>query len=103
MKMREHIEGSDLTLSLEGNFDETTSLEIEKKIESILSGETKKLLLDLRGVKYVSSAGIRVLIIAHKRAVKTGKKVVIGEMSGKVKEILDTVGIMPLFSDGAGE
>ena len=102
MKFKEHIDGMDATLYLEGNFDETTSIDIEKKLDSVLSGEIKKLRLDLTDVQYISSAGIRVLIVAHKKAVKSGKKVIIEGMSSKVKDILDTVGILPLFSDGGG-
>ena len=103
MKIKEHIDGLDIVLSIEGNFDDNTSLEIEKKVENVLSGGIKILRLDLGSVQYISSAGIRVLIVAHKKAIKSGKKVIIGEMSDKVKEILETVGILPLFSDGEGE
>jgi anti-anti-sigma factor len=49
-------------------------------------------------VRYLSSAGIRVLIIAHKKGKKNNKQITLGEISVKVKDVLDTVGILPLFN-----
>ncbi len=97
MKIKEHIDGLNIVLSIEGNFDENTSLEIASKIDSVISGGINTLYLELEAVQYLSSAGISVLIVAHKKAVKGGKRVIISGMSDKVKEILQTVGILPLF------
>jgi len=53
-------------------------------------------------VSYISSAGICVLISAYKKAVKGNKKLLIGEMSPKVQEILGVMGVLPLFSGVIG-
>jgi len=82
---------------MHGIFDESTSPNIEDKISEVMGWAVKKISLDMENVKYISSAGIRILIIAHKKAVKSGKNLVIAGMSEKVKEILETVGILPLF------
>ena len=59
----EHIDGQDLTLSISGNFDESTSLDIEKKIEeTVAKEEIQSICIDLGNVRYLSSAGIRVLM-----------------------------------------
>ena len=52
--------GNELTISLEGRLDTLTSPEHEKKLESELDG-IDKLTFDLKGLKYISSAGLRVL------------------------------------------
>lgn len=98
MKIQEMTNGKDLTLVLEGNFDEMTSPMIEKRLEEVLEDDIESVTFNMRHVRYISSAGIRVLIIAHKRAMKNGKKVRIGEMSDKVREVIKIVGILPLFS-----
>lgn len=97
MKIKEHIEDKRLTLSLEGSFDDVSSPVIEEKLDKIFEQELDSVWLDLARVDYISSAGIRVLIIAHKKAVKSDMKLYMGEMSNKVREILEMVGIMPLF------
>ena len=98
MDIRKEVKEGELFLSLDGSFDETSSPDIEDELEDIMSGEANTINIDLSGVRYISSAGIRVLIIAHKRAVKSGKKIKIVGMSEKVNEILGTVGILSLFS-----
>ncbi|MDD3088459.1 MAG: STAS domain-containing protein [Candidatus Omnitrophica bacterium] len=82
---------------LEGNFDETSSRSVEEKMMECLSKDVKNIRFDMSKVKYVSSAGIRVLIIAYKKALKTGKKISLAAMSPKVEETIRTVGILPMF------
>ena len=94
----EKTKGSSCILELEGKIDDMSSDDVEWKMEELLSGEFKKIILDLSKVEYVSSAGIRVLIIAYKKSIKAGKKVIIEQMSGRVRAILETVGILSLFS-----
>jgi anti-sigma B factor antagonist/stage II sporulation protein AA (anti-sigma F factor antagonist) len=98
MKITEHADGEDLALILEGDLDESSSHKAEEKIKEALAQDAKNICLDMKGVHYVSSVGIRVLILAHKKAVKLGKKIILTKMSPKVKEILETVGILPLFA-----
>jgi len=90
--------GTTCLLELEGKIDDMSSEDVEEKMEQLLSGEFKKIVLDLSRVEYISSAGIRVLIIAYKKSIKSEKKVLIEQMSGRVRAILETVGILPLFS-----
>ena len=102
MKILENLDNDQLTLSLEGNFDEMTSSAVEEKFAEVLPGDAKKICFDLSDVQYISSAGIRVLISAYKKAVKSDKKVTIGNMSDKARGILEVVGILPLFAAGGG-
>jgi len=100
VKIGRHLGGDTIILTLTGNFDETTSPDVEKEIEKDLcKDEIKGIFFDLSGVDYISSSGIRVMIVAYKRAIKCGKKVMIKDMSEKVREILDTTGVLPLFTD----
>ena len=102
MKIFEDLRGDELTLSMHGIFDESTCPHIEDKISEVMGWNVRTVFLDMNNVKYISSAGIRILIIAHKKAVKNGKTLVISGMSEKVKEILETVGILPLFGSRGG-
>jgi len=97
MKIKEEVEGAALTVFMDGKFDETCSLEAGRKLGECLSRDVKNIRIDLGKVSYISSAGICELISVYKKAVKMDKRVTISEMSGKVREILDVVGILPLF------
>ena len=53
-------------LKIEGRLDTTTAPELEKAINA--EGEAlKNLVLDFKGVDYISSAGLRVLLTAQKK------------------------------------
>ena len=54
------------TIKLEGRLDTTTAPELEKTINNE-GDELKNLVLDFKGVDYISSAGLRVLLTAQKK------------------------------------
>jgi len=97
MKIQEDMRGDELVVSLAGSLDDMTSRGLEDQLDKLLSTEKPFLRFDLAKVEYISSTGIRVLILAHKKAVKQGKKVLLGEMSDKVHGVFDMLGILPLF------
>ena len=101
MRIREQADGDRVTLFLEGTFDESTSPAVEGKVDEALLTNASRICFDMSKVDYISSAGIRVMIIAHKKSIKSGKTIEVGEMSDKVQDVLDVVGILPLFGDPA--
>ena len=58
-------------IELEGRLDTTTAPALDKTIQSDI-GDTKNLVLDLKGLEYISSAGLRVLLSAQKKLQKIG-------------------------------
>ncbi|MCR5079410.1 MAG: STAS domain-containing protein [Bacilli bacterium] len=67
--------GSELLLELDGNLDTSTAPDLNKVINESLFGITS-LIIDLENVTYVSSAGLRVLLVAYKTMTKKGSMVV---------------------------
>ena len=63
--------GNEAVIEVVGRLDTTTAPVLDKMIgESI--PETSDLTLDLKGLEYISSAGLRVLLSAQKRMRKSG-------------------------------
>ncbi|MBR2700017.1 MAG: STAS domain-containing protein [Clostridia bacterium] len=93
MKIDKKLEGSTLTLALEGRLDTTTAPELEQVIKAELD-EADALVLDFGKLDYISSAGLRVLLSAHKAMSKKGgmKMTHVNEM---VMEVFEVTG----FSD----
>ena len=58
-----------------GRLDTTTAPALDKTINEDI-GETKNLILDLKGLEYISSAGLRVLLSAQKKMKQKMEKVV---------------------------
>ena len=99
MKVKQTVEGKSLVMSFEGKLDENSSAAVEEEFDRILAGEYETVQLDLSAIAHISSIGIRTLIVAHKKAVKQGKRIIIKSMSAKSREMLEIVGILPLFTD----
>lgn len=66
--MKHTLENNTLTLYLEGELNSYTSKDVEKEIESIMSGQTfDKVILDLEKLTYISSAGLRIVVRIKKQ------------------------------------
>ena len=67
--------GTALTIALEGRLDTMTAPELEAELKKSLDG-METLTLDFSKLDYISSAGLRVLLSAHKlMSAKGGMKV----------------------------
>lgn len=93
MTITKKQDGGAMTIALEGRLDTTTAPELESEIKSALDGVTA-LTFDLAKLDYISSAGLRVLLLAQKTMNKQGKMKLI-KASEIVREVFDVTG----FSD----
>ena len=93
MKITKKQDGSALVIALEGRLDTTTAPELEAELKTCLDG-IADLTLDLTNLDYISSAGLRVLLSAHKTMMKQGQMKVTNA-SEIVREVFDVTG----FSD----
>ena len=87
---------NDATLMvLEGRLDTTTAPELEKAINN--EGEAlKNLVLDFKGVDYISSAGLRVLLTAQKKMNAQGHMELVG-VSEAVMDIFEMTGFADIL------
>lgn len=93
MTITKQQNGTALTLAVSGRLDTTTSPELEQELSASLDS-ADSLILDFSGLDYVSSAGLRVLLSAHKQmSGKGGMKV--KNVNEIVSEVFDVTG----FSD----
>ena len=93
MTINVNREGKVFTVSPEGRLDTTTAPEFEKAIRDGLEG-TEELVLDLKNLEYISSAGLRVLLSSEKAMAGKGSMKV-RNVCAAVMEIFDITG----FSD----
>ena len=75
MNITKKLTGSELLVDIDGSIDSTTAPELHAELESSLKGITS-LILDFKKVDYISSAGLRVLLVACRTMTKQGKMVV---------------------------
>ncbi len=93
MTINKNLEGTVLTVAVEGRIDTTTAPDLEKELKGSL-GNASELIIDFKDVEYISSAGLRVLLSAQKIMSKQGSMKLIG-VSEDIMEIFEVTG----FSD----
>jgi anti-anti-sigma factor len=80
-----------------GRIDSVTSESLEETLlERVAAGETR-MVVDLASVKYISSAGLRVLLTLAKKLRGRGQ-VVLCAMVPAVREVFELAGFLPLFA-----
>ena len=88
--------GTALTIALEGRLDTTTAPELEKEMKDLLPAATE-LTMDFAKLEYISSAGLRGLLSAHKvMAPKGGMKVT--NVNDIVREVFDVTGFIDILN-----
>lgn len=93
MTVEKITNGNSLTLRVEGRVDTTNSKEFEEIITNSIDG-VKELIMDFDSLEYISSAGLRVMLMAIKKMKKQGSMAVTNA-NEMVKEIFEVTG----FSD----
>lgn len=82
-------------MKIEGRLDTTTAPELEKAINN--EGEAlKNLVLDFKGVDYISSAGLRVLLTAQKK-MNTQGQMELNNVSESVMDIFEMTGFADIL------
>lgn len=97
MNIGEERRGEVVILRPEGRIDGTTSPEVEGLVRGRLDAGVLKLVFDLSGVEYVSSAGLRVLFLAVKTLRPRGGQVALAGVNPNVREVLELSGFLSIF------
>lgn len=92
MEIKTTTDGSTLTIAVSGRVDTVTAPDLEAGLKF---GDATLAVIDLGGVPYMSSAGLRLLLTAHKTMLANGGELKIANVQPAVKEVLDITG----FSD----
>ncbi len=85
-----------LTLALEGRLDTTTAPELEAEMKASLEGVTA-LILDMKDLAYLSSAGLRVILAAQKQMNKQGGMVV-RNVNETIMEVFEVTGFTDILT-----
>ena len=95
MEIKTKNEGTKLTISVSGRVDTVTAPEFEAGLKF---GDATCVVIDLENVPYMSSAGLRLLLTAHKTMLASGGELQIANVQPSVKEVLDVTGFSDIFN-----
>ena len=91
MKATSSKKGSTCTLTVEGKIDTMTAPELDEAVKSNLP-KCDKMIFDFTNVEYITSAGLRVLVYAHRELMKKGGVTVTGVYES-IKKVFTVTGI----------
>lgn len=90
--------GNSVTALIEGRLDTVTSPELENMLAPYFESQGIDLTLDFNTLEYVSSAGLRVVLMAHKRLTAQGGRLVIKNLSKEVRSVFDMTGFSRILT-----
>lgn len=99
MTITKSTENGKVILELEGRLDTSTAPSMEQEIKDSVTGEVKELILDFKGLQYISSAGLRGLLAAQKKMNRQGSMVV-KNANDMVTEVFQVTGFIDILTVG---
>ena len=96
LTINKNLEAEKLTIALEGRLDTVTAPELEGELRDSLDAVTD-LVLDMKDLEYISSAGLRVLLTAQKSMSQKGAMKLIN-VNDTVMEIFDVTGFVDILT-----
>ena len=96
LNINKNLEGEKLSIALEGRLDTVTAPEFEAELKDSLDAITE-LVMDMKDLEYISSAGLRVLLTAQKSMNQKGSMKLIN-VNDTVMEIFDVTGFVDILT-----
>lgn len=104
MDITEERRGRVVVLRPVGRINNETSAEFERKLLATIGTTPAAVLVDLSTVEYISSAGLRVLMIAARQSKASAGRLAVAELAPLVKEIFTITRfsqVVPVFETTA--
>jgi len=84
-----------VTVKLTGSLDTSTAPELERQLAPVWNETFKDLIFDLGGLKFISSAGLRVFSSARKQMKERGGQASFVNMQPQIKEVFEIIKALP--------
>ena len=89
--------GGAMVVSVTGRIDAVTAPEFEKGLSALMADGDHLLVLNLNGLEYISSAGLRSILITAKQLKAKDGKMLFAGLKGPVKDVFKISGFGSLF------
>lgn len=96
MTIEKIINGTELTINLAGRLDTTTAPQLKTELLNSFDG-VERLVFDFVALDYLSSAGLRVLLVAQQTMNKQGE-MVIKNVNDTIMEIFELTGFCDILN-----
>lgn len=94
-----HIEYIDnITLvNMKGELDSRSAPDVQEQLLSIVNPKSR-MVLDMSDVNYMSSAGLRTLLLLYRRLGENVGRVIVAGLNDEVREVMEITGFLDFFA-----
>lgn len=97
MEIQSIKEGNASVVTVTGRMDAITSPAFEKTMNDLIAAGETRFVVELAGLDYISSAGLRVILAIAKSLKAKGGLICFANVEGTVKEVFDISGFGAIF------
>lgn len=94
IKIEQHAEGR-VRVSLNGRLDTHTYTECEQRLKPLLVPETRVLVFNMAGLEYLSSMGLRVLMMVSRALHAQGSQCLLTHLQPPIQTVIDIANALP--------
>ena len=98
MEFKERRTGDFWVIELIGQLDTPKHMELQRKLLGIIDKGERKVVVDCSGLTYISSSGLRILLVALKKISAAGGELRLAGLRDNIREILVIAGFTSIFS-----
>lgn len=91
-------QGNVKLIGLDGRLDGTTSRQVETEFLKLTDQGEKTFVFDLSKLEYISSAGLRVMLLGAKKTRAAGGKIALCRLNDSVNEVFQISGFHTIFA-----
>ena len=96
MDIKKNVNGDQLELVLSGRLDTNTAVDLEQEVSDMPG--VNSLILNVKDLEYISSAGLRVILMAHKKMRAVAGTMKVKSPSDIVMEVFEMTGFNDILS-----
>jgi anti-anti-sigma factor len=97
VELSESSDGAVTVIAVKGRLDSATAPALDERLSRTLAAPSRRLLIELSQLEYISSAGFRILLLATRQADASDGRIVLAGVSGKVRDLFDLGGFLDMF------
>jgi anti-anti-sigma factor len=98
MEIQKERVGDVSVVTASGRLDGIYSTAFAKEVGELITGPSPKILIDFTEIDFVTSAGIRAVLLLIKKAKVSGAAFALCGVNEQVREVLDTTGLSPIIT-----
>lgn len=98
MDLQTRIENNAIVVTISGRLDAVTAPEYEKRIRELIDSGNSYFVVDFEQLDYISSAGLRALLLMAKLLKEKGGQVCLANVKGNVQSVFEMSGFTTIFN-----